>query len=495
MKPLLKEIALSALHADLKSVLSNENNRVSMLTSVNGGQLVTVILKSEDGSSECWITPLDGAEFPSLTHSFPQLHWFERSLSDLFGLTPVGHPRLKPLFMHQCYDGSFAPLRATEQIEDSKSRQEHDFNFMTVAGEGVYEVPVGPVHAGIIEPGHFRLSCLGEIILNLELRLGFLHRGVEQRMTDVKWTETRFVAEAAASDTAAANAIANAIVIESLFGISPTKRAQALRAVALEIERIAMHVGDIGGMAVDLGYLGVAATFSRLRGTALGMAELLSDSRFIRGFIRPGGISFDPGAARLDTLRENARGLRTELEAAIGLFTENDAVLERLAGVGVLKPGLARDFGMVGVAARASGIAYDTRLCFVEAFPQGLTLSPPIEKSGDALARIMIRIEELTQSFELIEQLLESLPEGNVRIELPASLPPNQTALAVVESFRGELLHLVMTDENGRIKRYAIKDPSFNNWTGVAIAVRNNVLADFPICNKSFSLSYSGHDL
>jgi Ni,Fe-hydrogenase III large subunit/Ni,Fe-hydrogenase III component G len=492
MRAKVNEVSEHKLLSAVRSALKLSEHRIATMTSIDGRQLLTVMLNLQKGSADCWVSPLEHDEYQSLTPQIPQMHWCEREIAEMFGLKPVGHPRLKPVNMHECYDHFFAPLRARPVCIDP--RQPRDFAFMTVSGEGVYEIPVGPVHAGIIEPGHFRLSCMGEVIVNLELRLGFSHRGVEKRLTEVPWTHSRFVAEAIASDTAAANALAHCIAIESLLEIEPSLKAQSLRSLCLETERVAMHIGDIGGMLVDLGLLGLSATLSRLRGSALRMGELLTNSRYLRGFICPGGVWFDP-TDRLVELQQTVKELSKQLEAPLAIFHENQAVYERLHGTGVLTNNLARDFGLVGIAARGSGIAYDTRAHFKE----GALYSAPVEvvseTAGDALARVLVRIKELRISLSLMETLLESIPGGLHRIEIPETLAPSQIGIGVVESFRGELLHMIITDEQGKIKRYCIKDPSFNNWTGLAIAVRNNVVADFPVCNKSFSLSYSGHDL
>jgi Ni,Fe-hydrogenase III large subunit len=459
------------------------------LTSIDGGQVLVLLLSPEEGQAELIRVPVTDHSYPSLTASLPQAHWFERALNDLFGIRPVGHPRLKSSFVEQAFTGS--PLRKTANGSDTEAR---DFQFMRVSGDGVYELPVGPIHAGIIEPAHFRLSCLGEIIQNLEIRLGYVHRGVEKRMTEVPWRAARFVAESAASDTAAANALAYAIAVESMFDLEIPARAQHLRTLALEVERLAMHVFDLGGMAVDLGYLGISASLSRLRGTVLRLADLLSGSRFLRGFICPGGVTVDP-KERLEEFGKTVKQLHKEVDVVLTMFMDNALVNERLSGTGVVSTGLARDFGLVGVAARASGIPYDTRM----SYDQGLfpTRTPCVVTAtgGDALARTQVRVDEVHSSFAILESAIVSIEGGPVKADIPEQLPAETVGVGIVEAFRGELLHMAITDQKGALTRYAIKDPSFVNWTGMAIAARNNLIADFPICNKSFALSYSGHDL
>ena len=482
--------------APLVSQKVKSGARLGLITSIDGTQLVTLLLDPQNGSVDALTTPLLTNHYPSLTNKITQAHWYERALHDLFGLCPDGHPRLKPVVIneafHELSKGAQAPLNTCAKL--SEPIEPPDFSYLHVAGTGIFELPVGPVHAGIIEPAHFRLSCLGETVVNLEVRLGFLHRGIEQRLTKVAWTKARFVAEAAASDTALANALAHAVAIESILDPQTPPRAQCLRTMALEIERLAMHIADVGGMAVDLGFLSVAAAGSRLRGLALGMADLLSGSRFLRGFIAPGGVTRDPDKY-LSRLRATNKELRKHLKPLIEIFLGTSAVFERLRGVGHLSHSLAQEFGIVGVAGRASKIDYDARRSFAHAtYPAD---APPsvIESDGDALARTLVRVAEIYSSLDLIDSLLDRMPAGAMMSKLPDKLPANATGVGIVEAFRGELLHAIFTDGAGLIKRYAIKDPSFNNWTALAIAVRNNVIADFPVCNKSFSLSYGGHDL
>lgn len=485
----VEPVTVQEFSNSVRAYLKEGGRRLGLITSIDGQQVIALLLAPKESTAIIRSAALVDNSYTALAPQLPQAHWFERALTDLFGITPVGHPRLKSIFVEQAFAGF--PLRADFECAQ---KQDRDFHFMHVAGEGVYEIPVGPVHAGIIEPGHFRLSCLGELIQNLELRLGFLHRGVEKRLTEVSWQKARFVAEAAASDTAAANALAHAIAIESMIGVEITPRAQHLRTLALEVERIAMHVGDLGGMAVDLGFLGVAASLSRLRGMALRLADLLSGSRFLRAFICPGGVGADPDKS-LKEFPNVAAKLKGELSTVLDVFLDSPAVHERLSGTGAVSTFLAQDFGLVGVAARGSGVSYDTRVSYGQGLFPELSLPVVTAGGGDALARTQVRVGELSTSFSVLENVLSTMPEGPVLVNLPDTLPADAVSAGIVEAFRGELIHLVVTGADGKIKRYTVKDPSFNNWTGMAIAARNNLIADFPVCNKSFGLSYSGHDL
>lgn len=466
--------------------------RLGVITSIDGTQLVTLLLNPDLQSVQCLTTPLQGLNYRSLTPTVPQAHWFERTTRDMFGLMPEGHPRIKHTHLHEVYEDMAPPLNASY----ANQSPDYSYEFLDVKGEGIYELPVGPIHAGIIEPGHFRFSCYGEIIVNLEIRLGYLHRGVEKRLTEVGWKNTRFIAEATASDMPVANSYANALALESLTATVPALAARNLRDAALEVERIAMHLSDLIGLSGDIGFLAIASSMARLRGVALRMGELLAGNRFMRGLVCAGGVTRTPTAANIAELNKCIGRLKKELEQVLDFYFENQVAIDRMDGIGKVSQKLALDFGLVGVAARASGIEYDCRTSW-NADLKNHSLPVSTEKSGDVLGRAKVRVAEIQASLTLLSRLLEQYDkEGPAeRSTMPETLVCNSVAAGIVESSRGELIHLVFTDEAGKINRYCIKDASVNNWTGLAIAIRNNLIADFPLCNKSFALSYSGHDL
>lgn len=496
MKLELRQKTLDNRASELAAWLRNKEHRLGMISSIDGKQLITLLLDPAASAVELWESPVQDGEFTSLTPGIPQCHWFERTVWDMFGLMPKGHPRLKHNLLHEPYDADFVPL-GQASASSNQPADHRIYHHLRASGESLYELPVGPIHAGIIEPGHFLFSCLGEQIVNLEIRLGYVHRSVEKRLTEIPWQKACHVTEVAASDTVAANALAHAIAIESILEISPGARVQYLRTISLEIERVAMHIADLGGLAADIGFTGMAAPLSRMRGMALGLAELLAGTRFQKSFIKVGGLHQVPSEQSLRLLRERAVSLKKTLRPILDMFLSNQDVCQRMQKVGRVSNKLAMDFGLVGVAARASGIKYDTRMYFQQGIYPSTSITPnfALENDGDVYARAKVRVAELYESLDLIDKLLGDLPAETAAINLPATLPANKIGLAIVEAHRGELIHLVFTDEQGKIKRYAIKDPSFNNWTALAIAVRNNLVADFPLCNKSFSLSYSGHDL
>ncbi len=497
MKPILEMIDIEVFEPFIKSKLKHDRNRLGLLSSIDGSEIFVLMLDPEKGSCSVAISKLSKNQYPAMSGRIPQLHWFERALNDFFGLTPVGHPRLRSNFVENAFDPSLSPLRNFPDNLRPEEVPPRDFRFMKVAGEGIYELPVGPVHAGIIEPGHFRLSCLGEYIQNLELRFGFLHRGLEKTLVEKPWTKARFAAETASSDSACANSLAHATAVEDLLEIEVAERDKLLRTAAIEIERIAMHISDLGGMALDLGCAGVAASLSRLRGEALGLAELLSGSRFLKGYIFPGSVR-TTSVAQIKKMLPIYRSLQEETDFFVNWFLENAQVQERLSGIGKVSKSLALDFGLVGVAARACGIKYDVREVFSHAAFPHAKHSTVLHEDGDCLGRTKVRAMELANSYIVLDSVLTTLSEmaeTQYYGKSPENLAPDSIGCGIVESFRGELIHLIFTDSDGKIKRYCIKDPSFNNWTAMAIAARGNLIADFPVCNKSFSLSYSGHDL
>ncbi len=506
MKVERREIALGERTETIRQLLHGDKRRLGLISSINGNQLISLVLNPTEGAAICWESPLQSMHYHSLAPVISQAHWFERTLWDMFGLEPENHPRLKHNLLHEAYSPQLLPLNFDQNLSVvgngngngsgnvSENGHFRDYKPMVVKGDGIYEIPVGPIHAGIIEPGHFRFSCLGEVIFNLEIRLGYVHRGVEKRLCEMPWRKQRFLVEAAASDSAAAYALAHSIAIESLLDMTVSAKAEYLRTISLEIERAAMHINDLGGLAGDIGYLAISSTMGRLRGVALAMAEKLTGSRLQRNFICPGGVVFDP-SGKLSEIKKLAHQLRKDLQPVMTFFMSNEVARDRMENIGVISPRLAADFGIVGPAGRASDQRYDARQYFAHGVYPLIRVPVAVETGGDVLSRAKVRIAELDSSLFLIEQLIDGIPEGDSLMKLPDSLPKNESGLGIVEAHRGELIHMVFTDEMGNCSRYAIKDPSVNNWTGLAIAVRNNLVSDFPLCNKSFGLSYSGHDL
>ena len=408
----------------------------------------------------------------SLACELPSAHLFEREIAESSDVEVEGHPWLKPV---------------RKGFPDSVA-------FFRESGAEIHEVAVGPVHAGIIEPGHFRFQCHGETVHHLEIQLGYQHRGVEALLAGGPDRRSAFIAESISGDTAIGHATAYCANLEALAGVRGGLRGEALRAAALELERLANHIGDLGALSNDVGFLPVAAYFGRLRGEFLNMLAALSGNRFGRGLVRPGGAAFDLTAGMAADFSKRLAQARTDLNAVSGLLFDSASVIGRFDETGAVSLTTARDLGLVGLAARASGLDLDVR----RDHPHGLYRFrhiPAVKmESGDVYARAMLRHLESLRSLEFLEELVADLPRGAARGACPAPRP-GLLAVCLVEGWRGEICHVAETDGEGRFRGYRIVDPSFHNWAAVAMAMRGGEISDFPLCNKSFNLSYAGHDL
>lgn len=410
--------------------------------------------------------------YPSLTPDLAQAHLFERDIHESGGVRPEGHPWLKP---------------ARRVLPDKVA-------FFQEQGDEVHEVAVGPIHAGIIEPGHFRFQCHGETVHHLEIQLGYQHRGAERLLRQGPDRRSLAVAEAICGDTAVAHAWAHCAVREALGGASLTLKAEALRAIVLEVERLANHIGDLGAISNDVGYLPATAYFGRMRGDFLNMLMTISGNRYGKGMLKPGGVAFDlPAGMRSQMLETIRRSLRHLAEVG-GMFFSEPSVIARLEDTGVVSRRICDDLGLVGVCARAAGADRDVR----QDHPHGLFRFRhiPVIKldSGDVFARAMVRFLEAQRSLDFLGAMLDHLPEG--ALSSPCGAPvANQLSVALVEGWRGEICHIAKTDRDGKYEWYKVIDPSFHNWMAVAMALRGGEISDFPLCNKSFNLSYAGHDL
>jgi Ni,Fe-hydrogenase III large subunit len=430
-----------------------------------------------------------GAHYPALTPDCPQAHWFEREVAEQWGVQPHGHPWLKPIRFHAPYGGA-VPVwpRGAANVSAGVT------DFFTMRGADVHEVAVGPVHAGVIEPGHFRFQCHGERVFHLEIALGYQHRGVERALLGGPDKRTIHYMETLAGDTSVGHATAYCQALEALARSHPSPRAQVLRGVALELERLANHTGDLGALAGDVAYLPTAAYCGRLRGEFLNLTALICGSRFGRSFVRPGGVQFDVDERRTAELRERLAAALAGVTSAVNLLWETPSALARFEGTGTVTRAQCEQLGLVGPAARACGVERDVR----QEFPCGIFRFVQIPSStwdsGDVFARAYVRWLDIQRSAAFVLEQLAALPAGPVRVA-SAPLAPDHLVVSVVEGWRGEICHVALTDAAGRFAGYKIVDPSFHNWMGLAIALRNQEISDFPLCNKSFNLSYCGHDL
>jgi len=417
-----------------------------------------------------------GGEYPSLTPDCPQAHGFEREIAEERGPKPLGHPWLKPV---RFPDGS--PPVGT-------------MDFFRMNGEEVHEVAVGPVHAGIIEPGHFRFQCHGERVFHLEISLGYQHRGVMRGLRQGPDRRSVHFAETLAGDTSVGHALAHCQALEALAGVEPPPRAQALRGVALELERMANHAGDLGALANDVGFLPTASYCGRIRGDFLNMSAVLCGNRFGRGLVRPGGVAMDLEPAHVRDLDGRLARAEEDVASAVDLLWKTQSVRARFEDTGRIDAGTCVEIGLVGPAARACGVDRDVR----KDHPSGIFRFAHIPVStwgtGDVFARAYVRHLEIQHSFHFLREQLRRLPAGPV-LAPGRPLRPGRMAVSLAEGWRGEICHVVQTDAQGRFSGYQVVDPSFHNWFGLALALRGEQISDFPLCNKSFNLSYCGHDL
>jgi Ni,Fe-hydrogenase III large subunit/Ni,Fe-hydrogenase III component G len=433
--------------------------------------------------------------FASIAAKHPSANWFEREVMDTFGLVPEGHPNPTRVSLHDDWPEGEWVLRKDFPADRKVPRVESSLHpFRPVTGEGVFHVPVGPVHAGIIEPGHFHFGVAGEPVLYLQLRLFYTHKGTEKRFERLPWRHGIFLAESVSGDTAVGHALAFAHAIERLTGCEPPPRARYLRVVLLELERVYNHLADIGAIATDVAFSVPAAHAQLLRERLVSLQERLFASRLLRGTLAVGGVKTDLSTTGRDELSAHLTRLESDFDSLVTLLIDSGSFTDRIDGTGTLSTEAARDLGVAGLAGRASGLDEDLRRDHPHDAYDALRFEVSVEEGGDVRARLMLRAKEVRQSLALLQQALGALPDTPLRTSPPAALPPFSAALGWAEGWRGPCLHWVETDAYGTIARVKVTDPSFRNWPGLAHAVPGNIIPDFPVINKSFNLSYSGND-
>jgi Ni,Fe-hydrogenase III large subunit len=434
------------------------------------------------------------AAFASLaTRSFAASR-FEREIQDLFGLVPVGHPDPRRLALHQFWPEGYHPLRRDVAARADFADEGQPFPFRRVEGDGLFEITVGPVHAGIIEPGHFRFSVEGETIVNLETRLGFVHKGTEKLFETLPLAQAPELAERISGDTSVGHALALCQALETLAGCRIPERAAWLRVLLLELERLYNHVGDVGMIVNDTGYAFGHAHCFRLREQLLRLNARLTGHRLLRGAVVPGGVAGPLAGAGLEAAVRELHAIAGEFFEVARVALDNTMVLERLLGTGRLTTRTAREMQVVGLVARASGIDADARRDAPFAAYGALALHVPVFGTGDVWARTMVRLEEARQSVALIAEVARRLPDGPA-FAAPGPLRPGAHAIGLVEGWRGPIWHWALAAGPDALARVKVVDPSCRNWPALEYAVLNNIVPDFPLCNKSFNLSYSGTDL
>ena len=417
---------------------------------------------------------------------------YEREINDMFGIKTLGHPLARRLVRHSFWPETYYPLLKDSAPPANFHNEGTPYPFLPVEGEGIYEIPVGPVHAGIIEPGHFRFSVVGETVINLQMHLFFTHKGVEKLFEGRTPAAGVELAERISGDTTVGHSLAYCQALESLAGCQIPPRAAYLRVILLEMERLYNHIADFGAICNDTGFAAAHSHCFRIRERLLRLNKQLTGNRLLRGGLVPGGVCRDLPPA-LDLAAELASVL-TDFDEIVAISLANTMLLDRLEGTGLLTTPTARDHGVLGPVARASGIDIDVRRDHPFAAYPSLPFTVPVYQTGDVHARTLVRIAEARESVALIRRALADMPQGPL-VQPLGPLPAFTPAFGLVEAWRGALLHWVMLDDNGLIYRLKVKDPSFVNWPALPFALLKNIVPDFPLCNKSFNQSYSGNDL
>ena len=478
-------------YADFYELIDNKLTTATEAHCVNyygvpeGGKIRLICCLADDAThlidvASALVEPT--AVLESLTAKHLDLQLFEREIHENFGIGFSGHPWLKPVrYPHNAAD---------------RSATIADYPFYKIDSEELHEVGVGPIHAGIIEPGHFRFICNGEQILHLEIQLGYQHRGIETLFLQKnKLLQRATLAENIAGDTVIGHSTAFANAWESLCGFEPDRQLQLERAFALENERIAIHTGDLSGICTDIAYQLGNSVFGRLRTPVINYFQRWAGNRFAKGLIRPGKTNFHFTKELAQQWLEMISAYQPDFVEMANQMFDLPSVLSRIERTGIVEPETARQIGMVGMAARASNEARDVRASHPWGYYSGIQYQPVTEPVGDVYCRARIRHDEILKSIDLMKQMIDTMDYTAQPSAPLANVAADSFVVSLVEGWRGEICHCAITDANGELKHYKIKDPSFHNWLGLALAVRNNEISDFPICNKSFDLSYSGHDL
>jgi Ni,Fe-hydrogenase III large subunit len=464
---------------------SPERHCVNYFGSPVGNQIQLICCIADDNTHQIYVSSClvkSGDTLDSFTARNFNFEKFEREIHENFGVDYNDHQWLKPV------------RYAKNRFDQSKTIA--NYPFFSIESDELHEVGVGPIHAGIIEPGHFRFICNGEQILHLEIQLGYQHRGIEQQfLAKKKLIQRTTLAESITGDTVVGHTTAFSHVWESVCGFQPSRDIEYARTIALELERMAVHTGDLSAVCTDIAYQLGSAVFGRLRTPIINFMQEWGGNRLSKGLIRPGRnqFAFTPElASRLAEILDIYEPDFLEMNEQ--LF-QLPSALSRFERTGVVSYEDVCSIGTVGMAARMSGLNRDIRSSHPFSLYPEMNHEPIIKHHGDVYSRVQIRKAEVKQSMEYIRKLIQNVPEFSEKEPVFRSPQPNSFTLSLVEGWRGEICHCAITDDRGELAHYKVKDPSFHNWLALALAVRNNEISDFPICNKSFNLSYSGHDL
>ena len=433
-------------------------------------------------------------DYPGLEEIFPCATRMQRAAADLSGV----HARAsdtRPWLRHAAWPAEYLPLapRAGDWLPTTTPPADH-YAFVRVSGDGVHEIPVGPVHAGIIEPGHFRFSIVGEKVLKLEERLGYVHKGIERLLAQTPLTDGHRLAARVSGDSAVAYSWAYCQAVEGIASTVAPPRAVWLRALALESERIANHLGDLGALGNDAGFAFGLAQFSRLKELWLRALGATLGQRYLLDFVVPGGVARDASRDGLEALAASAQSIAAEAALVRAIYDEHSGVRDRFVDAGTLKPDLAKRLGVIGLAGRASGRDHDLRVDLPCAPYAELGVQKQMRTEGDVAARVTVRFDELTESVRLVTAIVARLPSGERRAEVGPA-PAGALGIGLVEGWRGPVMVALRAGSRDLVERCHCHDPSWQNWPALEHAIIGNIVPDFPLINKSFNLSYSGHDL
>ena len=435
----------------------------------------------------------DNPQVPTLAGVFPSAARMERAVRDLIGLNAVGGD-MRPWLRHGAWPTGQFPLKQNFRADTGPDIEDEPYPFIAVEGDGVHEIAVGPVHAGIIEPGHFRFSVVGEKVLRLEERLGYVHKGIEKRFEGLSILEGHHLAARVSGDSAIAFSWAYCIALEEICRADVSERALYLRALALELERIANHLGDLGALGNDAGLAFGLAQFSRLKENLLRTNSVVFGARYLLDYVVPGGVAHDLAMSAHAAIASTLAALDEEVRKLRKIYDDHSGLQDRFAACGWLAPDLAKLLGVVGLSGRASAQPLDIRCDLAMAPYDRLALQRAVHTGGDVEARVWIRFEEIFESIRLCQMILDEMPEGAIVGRVPA-IQQAAFGLGVVEGWRGPVLVALEADGDGLIRRCHPHDPSWQNWPALEHAILGNIVPDFPLINKSFNLSYSGHDL
>ena len=421
----------------------------------------------------------------------------ERHMQDLFGIEFTGHPDPRSWTRHQAWDENTAPLRKSVLAKGSPPEQtppDNSYPFLKAQGQGVYEIPVGPVHAGIIEPGHFRFQAVGEAVLHLEERLGYVHKGIEKIAEGRMPESLARLAGRVSGDTTVGHAFAACLAMERAAGLEVPPRAAFIRGILAERERVGNHLWDMAAICNDVAFSFAYYQFGRLREVWLRDNLAWSGHRLLMDRIVPGGVAADLSAQAAEGMRSSIRTLRKELDELITILDANSSLEDRLVATGYLSPEMAKSFGALGFVGRASGQAFDVRHDAPYPPYDRVGVKVAVEEQGDVASRFWVRYKETRIALKVLERLLDALPPGEILLPWQAPMPGAE-GLGLVEGWRGEILAFVRFGEEGRVSRYYPRDPSIVNWPALEKLTLGNIVPDFPVCNKSVNGSYSGNDL